>query len=46
MKGIMCEEDALNALKNGADSIWISNGSHQKSSTAPSTIRVLQNISK
>jgi hypothetical protein len=30
VKGIMCEEDALLSIKNGADSIWISNGCHMK----------------
>jgi len=46
VKGIMCKEDALMVLENGADSIWISNGSHVKPETAPATINVLPAISK
>ena len=31
VKGILCKEDALAALENGADAIWISNESNMKS---------------
>ena len=41
----MCKEDALGALEQGADSIWISNGGHIKPDYLPSTISVLENIS-
>ena len=43
-KGVMCMEDALDAMKNGADGIWVSNGCHLKPESAPSTISVLPAI--
>ena len=46
VKGIMCKKDALEVLENGADAIWISNGSHFKPETAPATINVLPAIAK
>jgi (S)-2-hydroxy-acid oxidase len=42
----MCKEDALLAVKNGADAIWVSNGSGRILDTVPSTISVLKSISK
>jgi len=42
VKGIMCVEDAMAALEFGADCIYVSNGSHQKAWSAPSTINVLK----
>jgi len=45
VKGVMCSEDAMAALDYGADAIWVSNGSHLKSASAPSTINVLKGIS-
>lgn len=46
VKGVMCREDALLVLDNGADAIWVSNGSNVKPETAPSTINVLPSIAK
>ena len=46
VKGVMCEEDALAVLEAGADGIWISNGSHLKPVSSPSTIDVLPSIAK
>ena len=46
VKGIMCIEDALFAVRQGADAIWISDGGHQKTSYTPSTIDVLEPIVK
>jgi len=46
IKGVMSKEDALMVLDNGADAIWISNGSHIKPETAPSTVNVLPSIAK
>ena len=42
----MCKEDAIAVLDNGADAIWISNGSQLKSHSSPSTISVLKHISQ
>ena len=44
VKGIMCKEDALLAMDNRADGIWVSNGCHLKPESAPSTISVIQGI--
>ena len=44
LKGVMCKEDALAAIEFGADAIWVSNGSHVKARSAPSTINVLKGI--
>ena len=38
LKGIMNVEDALDAVKSGADAIWISNGGNLKSAHQASTI--------
>jgi len=46
VKGIMCKEDALAAMENGVDAIWVSNGCHLKPETAPSTISVLPSIAQ
>jgi lactate oxidase len=45
VKGIMCADDALAVLGNGADAVYVSNGSHLKAWSAPSTINVLRSIS-
>lgn len=45
VKGVMCKEDALAAVENGADGIWISNGANLKTEGSPSTIDVLKSIS-
>ena len=46
VKGVMCPEDALDALDQGADAIWVSNGGSTKPFSAPATIQVLPHISK
>jgi isopentenyl diphosphate isomerase/L-lactate dehydrogenase-like FMN-dependent dehydrogenase len=46
VKGIMCAEDALIAVGHGADAIWISNSGGRSMDTLPSTISVLNSISK
>lgn len=46
VKGIMCREDALDAMAAGADAIWVSNGCNQKALSAPSTINVLRGIAQ
>jgi isopentenyl diphosphate isomerase/L-lactate dehydrogenase-like FMN-dependent dehydrogenase len=42
VKGIMCADDALAVLGNGADAVYVSNGSHLKAWSAPSTVNVLK----
>jgi isopentenyl diphosphate isomerase/L-lactate dehydrogenase-like FMN-dependent dehydrogenase len=44
IKGVMCKEDAVAALQNGADAIWVSNGGKTKTNFHPPTIDVLKNI--
>jgi len=44
-KGIMCKEDALLALENGADAIYVSNHGARQLDTTPATIEVLSEIS-
>mgnify|MGYP006118737941 CR=1 FL=1 len=44
VKGIMSEEDALEALAYGADGIWVSNGGGQRAKSSPSVINVLKRI--
>jgi isopentenyl diphosphate isomerase/L-lactate dehydrogenase-like FMN-dependent dehydrogenase len=44
VKGIMCKEDALEAVAHGADAVWISNGGGAKAYSSPSTISVLKSI--
>jgi (S)-2-hydroxy-acid oxidase len=46
IKGILCKEDALEAIKNGADAIWVSNDAGKNLDSAPSTISVLKSIVK
>lgn len=45
-RGIMCKEDALIAVQNGANAIWISNAGGRGLDTQPSTISVLKSIVK
>lgn len=45
LKGVMCREDALLAVQNGADGVWISTGANHKPTHAPSAIEVLSSIS-
>ena len=44
VKGVMTVEDALSAVQNGADDIWISNNGGRSMDTMPSTIAVLGSI--
>jgi len=44
VRGIMCEEDALEALSHGADGIWVSNGGGHRAKSSPSLINVLKRI--
>ena len=46
VKGVMCKEDALEAIGNGADAIWISNQGGAKAHSSPSSISVLKSISR
>ncbi|CDW73041.1 hydroxyacid oxidase 2 (long chain) [Stylonychia lemnae] len=46
VKGIMNKEDALLAIQNGADAIWISNVGGRSLDTQPSAISVLKAISQ
>lgn len=46
VKGIMCKEDALQAMSMGADAIYVSNGCHLRTPGVPCTISVLGAISK
>lgn len=43
-KGIMCREDALLAMKNGVDGIYVSNHGARQLDTTPATIEVLAEI--
>ena len=43
-KGIMCAEDALLALKHGADAIFVSNHGARQLDTTPATIEVLEEV--
>ena len=45
-KGIMCPEDAILAMKYGADAIYVSNHGCRQLDTTPSTIEVLPEIAK
>ena len=40
----MCAEDAIEALKYGVDTIWVSNHGARQMDTAPSTIEALPEI--
>jgi (S)-2-hydroxy-acid oxidase len=44
VKGVMCAEDAKEALKHGVDAIWVSNHGARQLDTAPSTIEALPEI--
>ncbi|EGC37948.1 hypothetical protein DICPUDRAFT_97074 [Dictyostelium purpureum] len=46
VKGVMCPQDAAEALKHGADGIIVSNHGGRQLDTSPSTIEVLPAISK
>lgn len=46
VKGVMCSEDAVHALEQGADAIWVSNGGHIKPDFVPSAISVLERITR
>lgn len=41
----MCSEDGVLAVRNGADVIWVSNGSHQNDGTTLTAVEVLQSVS-
>ena len=43
-KGVMCAEDALKALKHGADAIFVSNHGARQLDTTFSTIEVLEEV--
>jgi isopentenyl diphosphate isomerase/L-lactate dehydrogenase-like FMN-dependent dehydrogenase len=43
-KGVMCAEDAILAIKNGADGIHVSNHGARQLDTTPATIDVLPEI--
>lgn len=45
-KGVMCAEDALRALENGADAIFVSNHGARQLDTTYSTIEVLEEVVK
>jgi (S)-2-hydroxy-acid oxidase len=46
VKGVMTPEDALEALRNGVDGIWISNHGARQLDTAPATVEVLPEIAR
>jgi len=43
-KGVMCAEDAVRALENGADAIFVSNHGARQLDTTYSTIEVLEEV--
>jgi (S)-2-hydroxy-acid oxidase len=43
-KGIMCAEDAITAIENGADAIFVSNHGARQLDTTPATIEVLEEV--
>lgn len=43
-KGIMCAEDAIVAIENGADAIFVSNHGARQLDTTPATIEVLEEV--
>jgi (S)-2-hydroxy-acid oxidase len=43
-KGIMCAEDALIAIKFGADAIFVSNHGARQLDTTPATIEILEEV--
>jgi (S)-2-hydroxy-acid oxidase len=44
VKGIMTAEDAVLAVKNGVDAVWVSNHGARQLDTTPATIEVLPDI--
>jgi (S)-2-hydroxy-acid oxidase len=46
LKGILSVDDALDAVRNGMDGIWISNHGARQLDTTPATIEVLPEIVK
>jgi (S)-2-hydroxy-acid oxidase len=46
VKGIMSVDDAIKAVENGVDAIWVSNHGARQLDTAPATIEVLPDISR
>ena len=44
VKGIMCAEDAILALKNGTDGIYVSNHGARQLDTTPTTVEVLEEV--
>lgn len=46
LKGIMTEEDALLAIEQGADAIYVSNHGGRQLDSSPPTLRVLEDICK
>lgn len=43
-KGIMCKEDAILAMNNGADALFVSNHGARQLDTTPATLEVLQEV--
>ena len=43
-KGVMCAEDAVLAIENGIDGIYVSNHGARQLDTTPATIEVLKEI--
>lgn len=43
-KGIMCKEDVITALENGADAIYVSNHGSRQLDTTPATIEALAEV--
>ncbi len=43
-KGIMCKEDAMTAIENGADGLFVSNHGARQLDTTPATIEVLEEV--
>jgi len=46
VKGVMNAEDAVEAVKLGADAIWVSNSGGRALDTLPSTISVIKKIAE
>lgn len=46
VKGVMTVEDALLAVENGVDGIWVSNHGARQVDTTPATIEVLPEIAR
>lgn len=43
-KGVQCEEDALNAVQNGADALWVTNHGARQLDTVPTTLEMLPEV--